>query len=179
MGKFIIGEEVVITKDGTDAIGHAKSHGFRVGDVVSITDVLDHLKPDAGGEAYRATDGATNWVVNDDCLRVVPKAITPRKLKVKSSNGVNSYTVTLLSNGEFQCSCYAWTRRRIKCRHIKEAIKLYGPTLEEYREESELSEKTTVDLLDEIFEGKRVKQDDIVELTPLEKIANTARFRRL
>ena len=39
---------------------------------------------------------------------------------VLSSKSDKTYTVSLADDGTFGCSCLAWTRRRIECRHIKE-----------------------------------------------------------
>jgi len=39
--------------------------------------------------------------------------------KAKSSKGTREYTVSLADDCTFGCSCLAWTRRRIQCRHIK------------------------------------------------------------
>jgi hypothetical protein len=43
--------------------------------------------------------------------REIPSNSTPGK----------TYTVSQTSQGEWQCDCLAWTRRRLECRHIREA----------------------------------------------------------
>ena len=44
------------------------------------------------------------------------------KTEIESSSEVSKYyTVSVDEKGEFGCSCPAWTRRRLTCRHIREA----------------------------------------------------------
>lgn len=45
------------------------------------------------------------------------------KWERKSSKGNKKYTVSLRPDGEMECGCLAWTRRRLTCRHIKEVVK--------------------------------------------------------
>lgn len=42
-----------------------------------------------------------------------------------SSSSSRHYTVSFAPDGVGQCSCVAWTRKRIRCKHIAEAERVY------------------------------------------------------
>jgi hypothetical protein len=114
--RFKIGDVVQITKDGYRATGRGKNHNFKVGSLVEIVDV--------GVDSYSAKCGREIWVIDDDCCSVVGEAKVKRyvkQYKVASSAGSSrNYTVSITSDGDYECSCLTWTRIRLQCKHIRQ-----------------------------------------------------------